>query len=72
MMMTKASKIINHDYDDDDNLSNFCERKKTIAVDINCFPKLLASLVVLLDIEFMMMMMRALAYGNMILSLIML
>lgn len=72
MMMTKASKIINHDYDDDDNLSNFCEREETIAVDINCFPKLLASLVVLLDIEFMMMMMRVLAYGNMILSLIML
>ena len=46
------SITINHDADDDDddNLSNFCEREEAISVDINCFPKLLASLVVLLDI----------------------
>ena len=52
MTMTKASITLNHDADDDDddNLSNFCEREEAISVDINCFPKLLASLVVLLDI----------------------
>ena len=48
--MTVMTKLVDyHDKDySDDNLCDFCKREKSIAVDINCLPKLLASFVVLL------------------------